>query len=53
MQQTWKKPVITVLVKGTPEESVLKQCKTPHGLYASPGVTDCEATAHCKLGSDS
>ena len=37
MKREWQKPQIKVLVKGTPEESVLWACKGASGTGGTPG----------------
>jgi hypothetical protein len=64
MKQTWEKPLLTVLVRGKPEESVLSLCKTGNYPIANHDNTqhcgnveggDAEGQPHfmCYTGSDS
>ena len=37
MKKRWRKPQLTVLIRGRPEESVLFFCKLWWGDYTNPG----------------
>jgi hypothetical protein len=37
MKKPWKKPELVVLVRGTPEEAVLRACKGPAGSNSGLG----------------
>ena len=45
MKKVWKKPVVTVMAKGQPEETVLAACKIYEGAdwTNGPGSNKCTA----------
>ena len=46
MKKGWKKPVITVIERGTIEESVLLNCKTNGAASPGPVSADGPCTHH-------
>ena len=46
-KRAWKKPELIVLVRGTPEEAVLQNCKG--GGSAGPQVKNCAQGGKCSI----
>ncbi|MFA5117361.1 MAG: hypothetical protein WC695_00750 [Candidatus Omnitrophota bacterium] len=48
-KKKWKKPKLSVLIRGTPEERILSQCKAGAGWSSGPGAgnTGCDNTGVC------
>ena len=43
MKKAWRKPVLIILVRGKPEESVLSACKGNGSLAVQNAQSGCEA----------